>query len=145
MNHKKWGTFFFKLAAVSASASKDPSTKVGAVIAKGKHIVAIGFNGFAKGIKDTEERLNDRKLKLPLTIHAELNAILTAKCDLEGCAIYITHPPCIHCTSVIIQSDIAKVVFHKPNENFLSRWKDDIELSKQIMREAGIVVIEIDE
>lgn len=41
----KWDIRFMKRAQELASWSKDPSTKVGAVIVKGKHAVAEGYNG----------------------------------------------------------------------------------------------------
>jgi len=139
----KWTYRFLELAKLVSGWSKDPSTKVGAVITKGNKVISVGFNGFASGIKDTDSRLNDRDTKIKLTLHGELNAILTAKQDLEGCTLICTHPPCSTCASVIIQSDISKVIFTKPSDDFLSRWGDDFELSKTIFREAEVDVIEV--
>ena len=60
----KWDERFIELARLVAAWSKDPSTKVGAVIVRPDRTVAsVGFNGFARGVDDTEERLNDRALK----------------------------------------------------------------------------------
>ena len=40
-----------------AEWSKEPSTKVGAVVADKKHrVLSLGFNGFARGVKDLAKR-----------------------------------------------------------------------------------------
>ena len=107
----KWINHFIKVAEVVSTMSKDPNHKIGAVIVdKNNRIVSTGFNGFAKGIDDTDERLNDKETKRLLMLHAEENAILYAKQDLTDCSIYIYgYPPCVHCTSIIIQSGIKTI------------------------------------
>ena len=60
----KWDGRFLDAAALVASWSKDPSTRVGCVIVnERRHIVATGYNGFPKGVEDSVERLNDRPTK----------------------------------------------------------------------------------
>ena len=61
----KWDRRFIQMAQLVAGWSKDPSSKVGAVITRGKFVVAVGFNGFPQGIADTSERLNNREIKYP--------------------------------------------------------------------------------
>jgi dCMP deaminase len=48
-----------------------------AIGAKGQ-VLAQGFNGFPRGIDDSEERYNDRKRKYELVVHAEMNVIYNA-------------------------------------------------------------------
>ena len=134
----KWDTRFLGLAAHISSWSKDPSSQVGAVITDGNRIVSLGYNGFAAGVNDTPERLEDRNCKLNLTIHAEENAMIFAKRDLTGCTVYVTHPPCPRCASKLVQEEVSRIVFLSPSDDFLSRWKEDIELSYQMYDEAGI-------
>lgn len=143
----KWDTRFLGLAAHTSAWSKDPSSQVGAVITDGNRIVSLGYNGFAAGVEDAPERLTDRNTKLNLTIHAEENAMIFAKRDLKGCTVYVTHPPCPRCASKLIQDDIGRVVAIAPSEDFLSRWADDLELSMQMYKEAGVefVTYELDE
>ena len=77
--NSKWDTRFMKLAREISTWSKDPSSKIGAVIVNDeRRILATGYNGFPKGIEDTEERLNDRDQKYPLIVHAEMNALMNA-------------------------------------------------------------------
>ena len=134
----KWDTRFLGLAAHISSWSKDPSSQVGAVITDGNRIISLGYNGFAAGVNDTSERLEDRHCKLNLTIHAEENAMIFAKRDLTGCTVYVTHPPCPRCASKLVQEEVSRIVFLSPSDDFLSRWKADIELSYQMYDEAGI-------
>jgi dCMP deaminase len=138
----KWDTRFLGLAAHISSWSKDPSSQVGAVITDGNRIISLGYNGFAAGVNDSEDRLEDRVCKLNLTIHAEENAMIFAKRDLTGCTVYVTHPPCPRCASKLVQEEVKRVVFIAPSEDFLSRWSEDLKLSFQMYEEAGIEHIE---
>ena len=54
----KWDERFMEMARLVSSWSKDPSSQVGAVIARGKFVVSVGFNGLPQGIADTAERLS---------------------------------------------------------------------------------------
>ena len=107
---RTWDERFLSLAKFVSQWSKDPSTKVGAVIANGKIIVSLGFNGFPSKIPD-DEKLFDRKKKYPRVVHAEMNAILFAKRDLTGHSIY-TYPllPCEECAKHIVQTGITRVI-----------------------------------
>ena len=139
----KWHKRFLEIAEFISTWSKDPSTKVGAVIAdKDNRIVSTGYNGFPRGVKDTIERYANRDIKYKIILHAEENAISYAKVDLTDCTLYISGlPPCAHCASLIIQSGIKTVVVRK--QEVPERWIESMELSKQILKEAGVKLIEI--
>ena len=133
----KWDMRFLEMAKLVSTWSKDPSTKVGAVIVDDdRRVISVGYNGFARGVVDSPERLNDRELKYPLTVHAEKNAILFAHQDLRGCTLY-TWPfmPCSLCAGMVIQAGIVRVV---APENDNPRWKDSFELSKQQFAEGRV-------
>lgn len=139
--HYNWA---IKVASVVSERSKDPSTKVGAVIFDDiGRFVSAGFNGFPRGISDNN-RLNDRLIKYRIVRHAEANALLFASRDVSGCTMFVTHACCVDCTCVIIQSGIKKVVFPKPSGEILSRWKDDFILSRKLFDEAGVEVVEVE-
>ncbi|MES9939808.1 MAG: dCMP deaminase family protein [Candidatus Thiodiazotropha sp. 6PLUC2] len=140
----KWDTRFLGLASYISAWSKDPSSQVGAVITDGNRIISLGYNGFAAGVEDKQERLGDRACKLNLTIHAEENAMIFAKRDLSGCTVYVTHPPCPRCASKLIQEEVGRIVYVTPSEDFLSRWSDDIKLSAEMYREAGVEITQYD-
>ena len=47
-------------------------------------------------------------------IHAEVNCILKAQREgisIEGATLYVTHSPCEHCASLIIETGITRVVY----------------------------------
>lgn len=141
----KWHKRFLEMAKLVSTWSKDPSTKVGAVIVdKNRRIISTGYNGFAVGVDDCEERLIDRTLKYPLTLHAEENAMSFAKQNLEGCKLYVCGlPPCAHCASLIIQSGIKEVYTYTMKEEN-ERWKESFGLTKKIFEEAGVNLTFID-
>ena len=136
----KWDRRFLEMCDHLAQWSKDPSTKVGAVITDGIKVISHGFNGLPAKIFDDANILNDRKEKYKYIIHAEMNAILTAQRDLKGCTVY-TYPflPCPRCTSMIIQSGISRVVSIVCRDD---RWKEAIKESQHFMNIAQIEVIE---
>jgi len=142
----KWDQRFYDLAGYIAEWSKDPSTKVGAVVVdpKNKRIVSTGFNGFPFGVEDTAERLENREVKYEMVVHAETNALVFAGPHAEGCTLYVTPlPPCARCAVVVIQAGIARVVTPRPD---MSRepWATQSRISEQMFSEAGVVVDYVD-
>lgn len=142
MKLTNWDKRFLELAKLVSSWSKDPSTKVGAVIVDDQNIiVSVGFNGFPKGIQD-DDRLNHRDSKYQIIVHAENNALMFAKRPLDGCTIY-TYPfmPCPRCAGMIIQSGIKRIVTY---ENTISRhrWDIDFVISRELFHEAKIILEE---
>lgn len=107
----KWDRRFMELALHVAQWSKDPSTKVGAVIVRpDRRIVSIGYKGFPSGVCDHEERYAERAVKYKFVSHAERNALDNVSQDVKGCTLYSTLQPCPECAKSIIQKGIAEVV-----------------------------------
>lgn len=134
---EKWDARFLELARHVASWSKDPSTQVGAVIVRpDRTIASMGYNGAPRGVFDDVEALQaDREYKLAVTMHAEMNAILSAHERLGGCTLYVwPMPPCSHCAGAVIQSGITHVVAPEPGE----RWRGSCEIGLDLMKQAGI-------
>lgn len=125
---EKWDVFFLKTAQLISSLSKDPSTKVGAVIVDDdKNIVATGYNGFPKGFPDTEEYLNNRELKYEYVEHAERNAIVQAAkngAKLNNCTLYSTHFSCISCAKGVTNAGIKRFVYIH-DKSFEERWDSE--------------------
>ena len=139
MSLTKWDNRFLELAKLIGSWSKDPSTQVGAVIADDNNrILSIGYNGFPKGVEDSEKRLFEREEKYAIIVHAEANALMFANKSVEGCTIY-TWPfePCSRCAGLIIQSGIKRVVSVIHPEK---RWEKNFTISRQLFKEANIPV-----
>lgn len=135
--YNKWDFYFLGMAEYVSTASKDPSTKVGAVIvAPDRRVVSMGYNGLPRGVEDTEERLNNRDLKYQLIVHAERNALLFAREPLDGCTIFTTpFAPCSVCAGMIIQAGIKNVVSYYVNN---TKWVDSFKLSSKMFKEADV-------
>ena len=135
-----WDERFLALAHHVSQWSKDPSTKVGAVlVGLDKRQVALGYNGFPRGVLDSASRLADRDIKLRYTIHAERNVLDNAHFPTQGATLYCTHPPCTSCALSIISKGIARVVSSPMSSEFASRWGAEAFLSRDLFREAGVV------
>lgn len=108
-----------------ASRSKDPNTKVGAIIVDmNNKQVSMGYNGFPPGLIDFEDRWQ-RPEKYRWVVHAEVNAICNADQSVRGCKLYLPFWPCekcililagagikeVHVKSDYYKSDIAETVF----------------------------------
>lgn len=121
----------YGLALAHATALRADCTRrqVGAVIVdSGGSIVATGYNGLAsgkpgcasagacpRGQLSLEEAPRDVGYDNPAApcraVHAEVNAIIRAGRDrCLGSTIYITDPPCHHCSVVIEGAGLARVV-----------------------------------
>lgn len=132
------------LAQEVATWSKDPSSQVGAVIVRpDKTIASIGFNGFPRGVKDDSFAIENRATKLLRTIHAELNAILSAKEPLIGYSLFVwPFQPCSQCAAAIIQSGITEVYcpYNAHLESY-ERWRASFQEALHMFDEANVRVI----
>ena len=143
-----WGKKYTHLAKEISTWSKDPSTKVGAVVI-GEHgqLLSQGFNGFPRGIKDSDERLNNRERKYELVVHAEMNAIYNASLtgvSLKGSTLYVYGcPVCNECAKGIIQVGIQKVVAVRPKDMpvVLKRWDESIKVAGALFKEADVMYL----
>lgn len=141
---EKWDERFLTLARHVASWSKDPSTKVGAIIVRpDRTIASVGYNGFPRGISDDAERYAHRETKYAFIIHGEMNAILNAREPLAGYTLY-THPfcPCDRCAMHVIQSGIIRVVAPRPGVDLVARWGDSLTRTAIAFNEAKVELVE---
>ncbi len=106
-----WDEYFIGVAEEVARRSKDPSTKTGCVIVDSKkRPVSFGYNGWISGCDETKMSY-ERPMKYHLVIHAEMNAILFAKKDLENCTLYSLYAPCENCLKFILQTGIKEIIY----------------------------------
>lgn len=139
----KWTQRFIARAAEIAMWSKDPSSRVGAVLVKGHRSVSEGFNGPPSCWDDSTTATLTRDERLAVTIHAEENAILFADGDIAGATLYVTHHPCARCAAKLAQKRIKRVVMPEQDETFLVRWSSDVLLAQKIFSQASIDLVEI--
>ena len=142
-----WHRFFLGLAEYVASASKDPSTKVGACIAEpNHHIVSTGCNGFPSVMPDRNEWYADRAEKYERIIHAEVNALLFATTPLpRGCVLY-TWPflPCNRCIVQTLQAGIMHYVAPVSSQDAIERWGEAFERTRRYIKECGGTLLELE-
>lgn len=139
-----WHGRFMHLALHVAGWSKDPKRKVGAVIVdEQRRVVAMGYNGFPRGLADMKQRMGDADEKRMLTVHAELNAILNATAGTRGCMMYVTSWPCHECAKAIVQAGIPIVVSPKPDFKHPT-WGKSNKVAWDMMNECGVSFVHVD-
>jgi dCMP deaminase len=142
---KNWSERYIHLAKEISTWSKDPSTKVGAVvIGKDGQVLSQGYNGFPRGIQDSKKRFENKKIKYELVVHAEMNSIYNASLtgvSLKGSTLYVYGLPiCNECAKGIIQVGIKRVIATRPKV-YNSDWNKSIEQAKQLFNEAEIMYL----
>jgi len=106
-------TRLFRMAKLAARQSTATNFKMGAVIARGRKILGIGFNDPYK----THPRSNT-----PYQfVHAELSAIINSRTNLEGASLYIHRSgqnerplmsrPCSNCIELLLAAGINKIFY----------------------------------
>lgn len=142
-----WDELFMRHAYLIATKSKDPHSKIGAVIVKNNIILSEGYNGIPRNVNDSILERNDRPEKYYWYEHAERNAIFN--CAREGIRIdtatlYCFATPCSDCARALIQSGIIEVVIHEEwdlnigfNKNSI-KWAESIKRTNDMFKESGI-------
>ena len=111
---RKEHQFMMDIAFRVADESYDPKTRVGAVIAKDRNILAYGYNGTVAG-SSNEMRCSDHKC-LDTVIHAEMNALAKLAMSTQsgkGATLYCTLFPCMTCSLSLIQAGIDTVIYDR--------------------------------
>lgn len=140
-----WQTRWMERAKQISEWSKDPSTKVGCVFVdeERKLELSAGYNGFPRGIDDSEKRLNNRELKYKLVVHSEMNGIFNAAANginLRGSSLFVwALPVCADCAKGIIQVGVKRVYV---KEEFVNneRWRETWAWSMFMFQEAGVEI-----
>ena len=136
----RWRGHFMRMAQLVSEMSKDPSTKVGAVIVRpDRTVAATGYNGYPRACKDDD--YTNRERKYQRIIHGEMNAILTARERLDGYTLFTWPlPPCERCMPHIIQSGITRMFVPRITGD---RWRGSCLAAQMMAVEAGLTVIEL--
>ena len=138
---------FLPIAKAVALLSKDPSTKVGCLALNEDGIVlALGYNGFPRGVNDDVSRYENRETKYALVSHAEQNLVAQAAYaghSLKGSTVVLSGLyPCSNCSKSLIQAGVKRIITQPPGNN--TRWAKDAEWSKILLDEASVEVIHVE-
>lgn len=139
-----WTTKYLNQAEfIANNYSKDPSSKIGAlIVSKDNSILSQGWNGFSRGVSDSEYRLNNREIKYKFITHGESNCIFNAAREgisIKDSTLYLYGlPPCNVCANAIVQSGIKNVYIRLKDGVDMSRWEESWVISKIIFEEAKV-------
>ena len=130
-----WEIYFMNIAKEVGTRSTCNRKHVGAVIVRGKTILATGYNGSIRGLAHCDEAGHEiDNTHCVRTIHAEANAIVQSArhgVRIEDSEIYITASPCYDCFKMIANVGIRKIYFGEfyRDERIMEHAKElDIEL-----------------
>lgn len=138
-----WDEYFMEMAKLVAKRSTCLRRSVGAVLVKGKRILATGYNGAPRGLKHCIDiGCMRQKLKIPSgqrhelcrALHAEQNALIQASLygiSVEGSLLYATNQPCVICAKMLINAGIKEIII---GEGYPDKMAMDF------LRQAGIRV-----
>ena len=109
-----WPEVWMKIAKTIAERSYDPRLKVGAIVVSedNTQMLSVGYNGNYRGGPHAHE---SKEPGMSGFIHAEANALV--KCDFNFSKkkhMYLTHSPCRDCCKLIVNAEIARVIYDVP-------------------------------
>lgn len=104
---------FMQMAEVAAQRSTCTRAHVGVVITdiRGASAVSLGYNGNARGLKNTCDSDTPGDCGC---IHGEVNALLKAPFHQGPLHMYTTVAPCEDCAKLIINSAVSTVYYREP-------------------------------
>ena len=109
-----WDEYFMEIAETVAKKSKDPSSQNGCVIVDArKRPVSFGYNGTIQGADESKMTLSERPMKYYFAIHSEMNALIFAGRDLNGCTLYNMIATCDNCLKHCLQAGIKRFVYRE--------------------------------
>lgn len=132
-----------------ATKSPDPSTQTSAVLLRDGEIVSVGFNDFPEGVS-TEHWTGPKDGKYARVVHAEVAVLLNAAragVSTDGTTMVAPWAACANCAKHIAAAGVSVLVRHPFLANGVtvdSPWYPDVLMGDEILREAGVKIVEID-
>lgn len=135
-----------EITLLVAERSTCSRRKVGAIAVKDKRILATGYNGAPRGMRDCleigclREQLgvpSGQRHELCRGLHAEQNVLVQAAVhgvSIQGADIYCTHQPCLICAKLLINCGVSGVFYANPYPDTMSEG---------MFEEAGITLAEL--
>ncbi len=132
-------TKFMQVARFYARTfSKDPSTKVGAVLVDPVDFTQLtqGYNGMPRGVDESKPERQERPLKYAFYEHAERNAIYNlARPQLKNSIAITTTVPSLSCARALISVGASEVFFPAPMED-----SEELQVTLALFEETGVQV-----
>lgn len=143
-----WDEYFMHEAFWNSKRSSCIYLQTGAVVVRDKRIIAQGYNGAPRNIRNCLE-VGCRKDKYNIEfdekgkgvcrgLHAEYNAMSQiSSWDLPGTKLYSLYLPCSNCAKQIVGNGIIEVVYAKV-------YHEEDLLTKELFEEAGVKLRKMD-
>lgn len=147
-----WHEYFMNFAHVAKTRGNCLIYQVGAVLVKGRQVIATGYNGTPTGVPNCLDGGCKRCYKKKngmlkpgqekgtcLCVHAEINAILQCAyhgISSHGAIMYTTTSPCLLCAKEILNAGIEGVYYSikDPSE------KESLKLLKKYLKNVEQIV-----
>jgi len=135
---------YMKIAdLVVAQKSKDPASKVGAVLLTQDGQTVTGYNKFPEGCKNTPERW-ERPLKYDWVNHAEPTVICNAArmgiCT-NNSSVWLNWYPCKDCAGYMVEAGVKRLFVDQEPEWEHHKWGHDFKVARDKLAEGGVEVI----
>jgi len=122
---------YMRMAEELAKRSTCARLQVGTVItdAKLEHVLAIGYNGNAKGFPNRCDSPDPGRCGC---IHSEMNALVKAPGHMLDKVAFVTASPCVMCAKLMVQANVAHLFYREA-------YRDDTGL--QVLREGRVTPV----
>jgi len=121
-----WDCFFADRVELNGRQSTCRTRHVGAVLARGKRVIADGFNGNLPGHPHCYDGGCERcagssqsgvGLERCLCVHAEQNLISYCAqygVAMDGATLYLPCTPCLDCFKLVVSAGVQEIVYETP-------------------------------
>jgi dCMP deaminase len=149
MKEDAWEDIWLERLAHIATKSTCLRRNAAAILVKDGEVVARGYNGAPKGVKDCVERgrcwrgeniPSGEALHMCIGTHAEINAILQAGAQgikTKGALMLINCQPCLDCLKAMVNAEIAEVRYteaYNLDPALQPQWETIVEESDIILK-----------
>jgi dCMP deaminase len=103
---------YMRVAEELAKRSTCARLQVGTVLtdARLEHVVAIGYNGNARGFPNRCDSTEAGKCGC---IHSEMNALVKSPGDLPDKVAFVTASPCVMCAKLMVQAQVSHLFYRQ--------------------------------
>lgn len=122
---------YMRMAEELAKRSSCARLQVGTVLTNAtlEHVVAIGYNGNARGFPN---RCDSPEAGKCGCIHSEMNALVKSPGELRDKVAFVTASPCVMCAKLMVQANVSHVFYRKAYR---------VPTGLDVLEQAGVTVV----
>lgn len=136
-----WNEYFLQLADLVATRATCPRLHVGAILVRDRMVISTGYNGSPRKTDQCDEVgcriVNGHCARV---VHAEANAVIQAAyhgISTKGATLYTRYLPCEHCTKILINAGVEKIVYREVYKNM------DQPFAKELLKQAKVKLVKL--